>query len=376
MGFKLEHIKEQKTRKESRSLEDLLKTEIKLFGSSFSSKRKENFYLELSVLLKAGVNLKNALGIQIDSEKKDALKNLLTSIQEAIVSGNSLSEALKQHKVFSEYEYYSLKIGEETGTLARVTASLADFFARKNEQRRTLVSALTYPIIILSTAVLVVVFMLRYVVPMFEDIFRQNKVELPAVTKIIMKSSQVLESYGLVCLLVLLATIITIRYLLHKQWFKSRFEYLLLKIPYVGMFIKKVQMAQFTQAVALLSSAKVPILNSIQLVKKMISFQPIRDGLETVEKNILIGKPLSESLAESPYFDAEMIALVKVSEETNQTEYIFERLNAQYDTEVKQQSKLLSTVLEPLIIVIVGIFVGIILIAMYLPMFRLGSVLG
>tara|TARA_R100000322_G_scaffold158736_1_gene119323 strand:- start:453 stop:860 length:408 start_codon:yes stop_codon:yes gene_type:complete len=135
-------------------------------------------------------------------------------------------------------------------------------------------------------------------------------------------------------------------------------------------------MAQFTQAVALLSAAKVPILNSIQLVKNMLSFKPIQDGLDIVEKNIIKGKSLSESLAQSAYFDSKMIALVKVSEETNQTEYIFERLNLQYNTEVQQQSKLVSTVLEPLIIVFVGLFVGIILIAMYLPMFRLGSVLG
>ena len=135
-------------------------------------------------------------------------------------------------------------------------------------------------------------------------------------------------------------------------------------------------MAQFTQAVALLSAAKVPILNSIQLVKNMLSFKPIQDGLDIVEKNIIKGKSLSESLAQSAYFDSKMIALVKVSEETNQTEYIFEKLNLQYNTEVQQQSKLVSTVLEPLIIVFVGLFVGIILIAMYLPMFRLGSVLG
>jgi type IV pilus assembly protein PilC len=108
----------------------------------------------------------------------------------------------------------------------------------------------------------------------------------------------------------------------------------------------------------------------------MLSFKPIQDGLDIVEKNIIKGKSLSESLAQSAYFDSKMIALVKVSEETNQTEYIFERLNLQYNTEVQQQSKLVSTVLEPLIIVFVGLFVGIILIAMYLPMFRLGSVLG
>ena len=376
MGLKLQHIRDTKKRKQKQSLDNILKTEIKLFGPAFKNKQKESFYIELSVLLKAGVNLKNALTIQIESENKAAIKSILENLQDAIINGSSLSKAIKAHRSFTEYEYYSLKIGEETGTLVKVAESLGQFFERKNEQRRTLITALTYPIIILCTSVLVVIFMLRYVVPMFEDIFKQNNVELPAVTKVIMNTSKIIENYSLTILFISIGMILILKYLMSKLWFKSYIQHLLLRIPFIGVFINKVQMAQFTQAVALLSAAKVPILNSIQLVKNMLSFKPIQDGLDIVEKNIIKGKSLSESLAQSAYFDSKMIALVKVSEETNQTEYIFERLNLQYNTEVKQQSKLVSTVLEPLIIVFVGLFVGIILIAMYLPMFRLGSVLG
>ncbi|MBW4970767.1 type II secretion system F family protein [Croceibacter atlanticus] len=376
MGLKLEHIRDTKKKKQKQSLENILKTEIKLFGPAFKNKQKESFYIELSVLLKAGVNLKNALAIQIESENKAAIKSILENLQDAIINGSSLSKAIKAHRSFTEYEYYSLKIGEETGTLVKVAESLGKFFERKNEQRRTLITALTYPIIILCTSVLVIVFMLRYVVPMFEDIFKQNNVELPAVTKVIMNASKIIENYSLTILFISIGMILILKYLMSKLWFKSYIQHLLLRIPFIGVFINKVQMAQFTQAVALLSAAKVPILNSIQLVKNMLSFKPIQDGLDIVEKNIIKGKSLSESLAQSAYFDSKMIALVKVSEETNQTEYIFERLNLQYNTEVQQQSKLVSTVLEPLIIVFVGLFVGIILIAMYLPMFRLGSVLG
>lgn len=376
MGLKLEHIRDTKKKKQKQSLENILKTEIKLFGPAFKNKQKESFYIELSVLLNAGVNLKNALAIQIESENKAAIKSILENLQDAIINGSSLSKAIKAHRSFTEYEYYSLKIGEETGTLVKVAESLGQFFERKNEQRRTLITALTYPIIILCTSVLVIIFMLRYVVPMFEDIFKQNNVELPAVTKVIMNASKIIENYSLTILFISIGMILILKYLMSKLWFKSYIQHLLLRIPFIGIFINKVQMAQFTQAVALLSAAKVPILNSIQLVKNMLSFKPIQDGLDIVEKNIIKGKSLSESLAQSAYFDSKMIALVKVSEETNQTEYIFEKLNLQYNTEVQQQSKLVSTVLEPLIIVFVGLFVGIILIAMYLPMFRLGSVLG
>jgi type IV pilus assembly protein PilC len=135
-------------------------------------------------------------------------------------------------------------------------------------------------------------------------------------------------------------------------------------------------LAQFTQAVALLTASKVPMLNSIQLVGKMIDFYPLQSALKSVEENLLKGESLSKSLEEHPFFEPKMVALVKVAEETNQNEYIFQRLNDQYNTQIHQQSKLFSTVLEPFIIIVIGALVGVILIAMYLPMFKLSSVIG
>lgn len=125
-----------------------------------------------------------------------------------------------------------------------------------------------------------------------------------------------------------------------------------------------------------IASSKVPMLNSIQLVNKMIDFHPLNEALSSIEKEVLSGNSLHGSMADNKIFDNKMISLVRVAEETNQTEYIFERLNQQYATAVQQKSKMLSTQMEPLIIIIVGIFVGIILISMYLPMFRLSTVIG
>lgn len=151
---------------------------------------------------------------------------------------------------------------------------------------------------------------------------------------------------------------------------------MVLRIPYLGNFVKTVYLSQFTQAVSLLTGSKVPVVNSIQLVKQMIDFYPLQTALEAVEQEILKGSSLSQSLRQHKLFDAKMIALVKVAEETNQTEFIFDRLNKQYNAQVQQQSKMLSTIMEPMIILFVGVLVGVILVAMYLPMFRLSSVIG
>ncbi|WP_412560656.1 type II secretion system F family protein [Winogradskyella sp. MIT101101] len=377
MGFQLDNIqtvKKDQSKKASRT--SFLQKEINLFSNSFSNKIKEDFYTELSVLLKAGITLKDGLELIEGALKKKPQKDKLNHISKAIVSGSSLSEAISHHKEFSEYEYYSLKIGEETGTLIEVTQQLGEFYARKNEQRRNLVSALTYPTIILATAVLVVVFMLNYVVPMFQDIFEQQKVELPAITKFIINCSEFLKSYGWLILLVLLILVGSRVFFNKKRWYKKIKDKIISKLPFIGDFVKTVYLSQFTQAVSLLTASKVPVVNSIQLVKQMINFYPLQNALASVEQEILKGKSLSDSLKQHKLFDDKMVALVKVAEETNQNEFIFQRLNAQYNTQVQQKSKLLSTLLEPVIIMIVGLLVGLILIAMYLPMFKLSSILG
>ncbi|MFD0862233.1 type II secretion system F family protein [Sungkyunkwania multivorans] len=378
MGFQLDNIKttQKRTAKSEDRINDLLKKEITLFGKSFSDRKKEDLYTELSVLLKAGVNLKEGLGLIMESQKKQQQKVLFANILEDIVAGQPFSESVKTKKEFTDYEHFSLKIGEETGTLVQVTKELGSFFARKNEQRRNLISALTYPIIIFSTALLVVAFMLRYVVPMFQDIFKQNNVDLPPITRFIVSLSETTSSYGWILLVGIIALLLLRQLFTKKVWYQRAVDNLIYKTPIIGKFAKTVYLAQFTQAVSLLTSSKVPVVNSIQLVQKMINFYPLRSALEKVERQILKGKKLSESLANDPVFDNKMVTLVRVAEETNQTEFIFQRLNEQYNTEVQQRSKMLSTIMEPMIILFVGIVVGVILIAMYLPMFQLSNVLG
>ncbi|ULC57935.1 type II secretion system F family protein [Flaviramulus sp. BrNp1-15] len=377
MAFQLDNIS-QKVSVEKESTDNLafLKKEITWFNNTFSNKVKEDFYTELGVLLKAGVSLKDGLELIENSQKKNQNKELLKTISKDIVSGQSLSEALKVHNQFTSYEFHSIKIGEETGTLAKVSEQLGSFYAKKNEQRRNLISALTYPVIILTTAVLVVVFMLHYVVPMFQDIFKQQGIELPAITKFIIKVSEFLSRYGLIIFMLCIILIGSQSFFNKKQRFKQFKDSMILKLPFIGKFVKLVYLSQFTQAVSLLTASKVPVVNSIQLVKQMINFYPLQNALETVEQHILKGESLSKSLSKHKLFDEKMIALVKVAEETNQTEYIFDRLNMQYNTQVEQKSKMLSTIMEPFIILIVGILVGVILIAMYLPMFKLSSVMG
>lgn len=377
MAFKLENLQKVPENKGFGSdLDSLLKKEISFFGKTYSSKWKFDFYNELSVLLKAGITLKDTLDLIKENQRKENHKALVNDIINRITNGLSLSEALKEVKEFSEYEYYSVKIGEETGTLAKVCKSLAVFFERKNEQKRIIIGALTYPAIVLSTAVLVIVFMLSYVVPMFQDIFDQNKIELPFLTKVIICFSDIIQDYGFLLVIILVLVFGGSKFLLKNQKAKEIVHDFILKIPIVGKFVSKIYLAQFTQAISLLTTAKVPMLNSIQLTRNMVEFMPLKKSLQNVEEGILKGKLLSQSLSGNKIFDDRIISLVKVAEETNQTEFVFNQLNEQYNVEVVQQSKLVATFIEPFIIVIVGLIVGVLLVALYLPMFKLSTVIG
>lgn len=377
MAFKLDNIATQTPKREMGSeIEKLLKTEITLFGSRFSSKKKYEFYNELGVLLQAGITIRDALQLIKENQKKVKDKLIFETILNTVVNGKPLSGAIQETNYFTEYEYYSIKIGEETGTLAKVCSRLGVFFERKTEQKRIIISALTYPSIVLSTAVLVVIFMLSYVVPMFQDIFRQNKIELPFLTRVIIAFSDAIKHYGWLFFVLCIVIVVLIKVLNKNYRFKAFVHQLILKTPVFGTFITKIYLAQFTQAISLLTSSKVPILNSIQMVKNMIDFIPLQQSLQKVENSILKGNSLSQSLSGNAMFDDRIISLVKVAEETNQTEFVFNQLNEQYNNEVVRQSKIVATVIEPLIIIIVGIIVGVLLVALYLPMFKLSSVIG
>jgi len=375
MGLKVSEINRQKRDEGPSSLDNLLKKEIRFFGASFNSKKKEQFYTELGVLLTSGIRLKDALHLISTSQKKKEEASFYQKMSDQIIAGRDFSDVLHREKDVTLYEEHSVRIGEQSGSLASVCTSLAEFYTRKNEQRRNIVSALTYPIIVLGTALSAVVFMLQFVVPMFKDTFKQNNVELPYITTVVIRISEWIGSYGWIFLIVCVLFIVSQKYLNKHTWYRVKKDLFFLKIPVVGPFIKASNIARFTQAVSLLVSSKVSIPQSIKLAKEMVSFSPLERALSEVEQDILRGSNLSESLQKHSIFDLKMIALVRVAEETNKTEFVFKRLNEQYNQEVLRRSKTFSTVLEPVIILIVGVIVAVILVAMYLPMFELGNVL-
>jgi type IV pilus assembly protein PilC len=355
------------------SLLDFLNKDISFGSSQLNDRKKEAFYLELSTLLLSGIDLKTSLELILIEQDKNKEKQTFSSVKEKVLLGSPFSESLKQTKMFSDYEYYSIRIGEETGKLGEVLTDLAHFFKNKISQRRKIISAVTYPVIVLCTSMGAVFFMLKFVVPMFADVFTRFGGELPWITAMIIKASDFIDSTFWFGLLTLISIFVFLFLSKEKLWFRKWSSKILLKIPVVGDIISKIYLARFANTMRLLVSTNTPLLRSIALVKEMIGFYPLEESLESAERSILLGESLHQSLSPFTFYPPKLIQLIKVGEEVNRLDYFFAKIADQYTEEVEHKTGTISSLLEPLIIIFLGLVVGLILIAMYLPMFQMSN---
>ena len=356
------------------SLNSFFTADIHLFNP-FNDKIKESFYHEFQILIESGVDMQRALQIIIDDQKNLKVKSSLEQVLKDIINGLTLSKSLEKSTFFSPFEFQNIKIGEETSKLKLVLEHLTLFFKNKIKLRRQIISLITYPLFVIFITIGVLFFMLNSVVPMFEDVFKQFGQELPTLTqKIIWISNHF--NYFIVIFLVIITSISIMIISQKKQiWFRSYGSSFLLKIPIFGNLITKIYLTRFCQSMTLLLNTKTPLLNSLDLVEKMISYYPIEIAIKHIKKGIMNGENLYSNLDKHPIFPKKFISLIKIAEETNQLEKSFERISIQYQEEIEHNTKVIGTIIEPLIIVLIGLIVGVIMVSLYLPMFNLSNVI-
>jgi len=355
---------------------DFLNKDIKFFGQSFNDKKKERFYSELSLLFAAGVDIRSALELIEEEQTKEKDSLLFFKIKEAITSGSSLSKAIENTGSFTPYEFYSIQIGEESGRLIEVLQELSIFFSKKIQQKRQLTKALSYPSIVLFTSFGAIFFMMKFVVPMFADVFKRFKGELPYFTKLIIKVSDFFSNYSLYMIISILIIILFFYYQHKKEWFRKVSSQIMLRTPIMKNMISKIYLARFCQSMNLLISAKTPLVTAIDLVEKMVGFYPIEISLQKIREDIMKGHSLHSSLSKFPIYNKRLISLIKVAEEVNQLDTMFAKLAKQYSDEVDHQTTILGSLIEPIMIIFLGALIAIILIAMYLPLFQMSSAIG
>lgn len=353
-----------------------LSKEITLFGKGMSDRKKERFYTELHTLLTAGVDIRTAFELLVTEAERKEDKALYESILHGIVAGATLPDAVRATDKFTPYEYYSLRIGEEAGRMNNVLHDLSVYYSKKIKQKRKVTGALSYPAIVITVAVLAVVFMLRFVVPMFADMLSRFGSDLPALTKLVIRASGFLGRYGLWILAVLTGIIFFMYSRRRKERFRRLVSRIVLKLPFIGKITRKVYVERFAHAMHLLLLSKTNLIDALELVQKMVAFYPIEQSLTSIRAEVFAGASLYESMAKHAIYPKRMISLIRVAEEVNQLDTMFGKLSHQLSDEIDHETSMLGSVIEPLMILCLGVMVAVILVAMYLPMFKLGTAFG
>jgi len=355
------------------SFSELMSKDISFGSGRLSDKKKDSFFFELSTLLQSGIDLKNSLDLMTLDGLKDKHVTVIREIKEQVIAGKSMALAVQHSGKFSDYDFFSIQIGEETGNLAAVMKDLATYYRRKIAQHRKIVGALTYPLIVLSTSAGAVFFMLRFVVPMFSDVFKRFGGKLPWMTQLVIEFSHFVERFFVPGALLIAALVYLIYRNRKHSGFRKLSSDLILRIPVLGELVKKIYLARFCNTMRLLVSTKIPLLRAIAMSGQTIVFYPLEISLKKVEQGIMEGRALHECLKDFSIYPPKLVQLIKVGEEINKLDYFFESIASQYVDEIEHQTDTLSKVIEPLIIIFLGLVVGFILVSMYLPMFEMSN---
>jgi len=352
----------------------LMQGDVGLLQSKrLKDKQKARLFADLHLLLSSGLDINTSFEILVSQSTGTWEKQQLDGVKQEIISGASLADAMYKMKLAGSYEYHSLKIGEESGKIEGVLNEIKRYYERKIKQKRQVSSALTYPVLVLFTAVVAVGFMLNVIVPMFEEVFNRFQGNLPALTQKIIDMSDWMKQYGWILALLLFGVGISLRVLRKQPRFLKIWQLGLLRIPLFGKLIKDIESARFCHIMSLLTAAKSPLVQSLEMVSEMITFIPLKESITNIGEDISTGKSLHASVEETGFFDRKFTSLIKAGEEVNKLDYSFNQLNDQYNQEIDHKLSILASLMEPLLILLVGGIVAVILIAMYLPLFQIGS---
>ncbi|MDR2125803.1 MAG: type II secretion system F family protein [Prevotellaceae bacterium] len=349
----------------------------KLTEHPVKDSKKEILFSELNSLLSSGLDFSHSFELLISSENDRKIKIILQELYNRVISGYSLWQAVENCGKFSKLDSGVIRIGEQTGRLNDAFGFLSDYYHKKIHQRRLILSAIRYPLIIFATAVTVVIFMLSFIVPMFEQVYIRLGGELPSLTKWIISASKSFPNY--IAVFMLIAASVAIPLYIYKDTEKVRsiMSTVLLKIPVAGTIMKRNTQAHFCKLLYLLISSGVPLLHSLQMLADIITFYPYQRSFKSIANALQHGEMFTANLEKyDKLYDKKLTALLRVGEETNRLPQMLNRQAEELTKNLEYLLKKLGDILEPALIVFVGAMVAIILISMYLPMFKLGGIMG
>lgn len=353
------------------------KTEIKRSFLSLGGKVNDKdivvFTRQFSTMIDAGLPLVQGLDILAEQVENKSLARTLTLIKADVEAGSTYADALRKHqKVFSELYVNMVAAGEAGGILDTILNRLALYIEKAMKLKKKVKGAMIYPAVVSSIAVLVIAVIMIFVIPTFSKMFTTLGGTLPLPTRIVINMSNFLAGIGglliLGSIIGVIAAIVQIR---RTEKGKKAFDVILLKLPIFGIILKKVAVAKFTRTLGTLISSGVPILDGLEITAKTAGNKVIEHSVMDVRKAVSEGKTLEEPLSQAKVFPPMVTHMIAVGESTGALDAMLSKIADFYDDEVDNAVSNLTAMMEPLLMVFLGTAVGFIVISMYLPIFKL-----
>lgn len=334
------------------------------------------FFRQLSTLIQAGIPIVQCCNILSSAQHNLTLQSLINTLKTNLEAGKELSFSLRQFPAyFDAMSYHLIYLSEQTGKLDHILLQIANHKEKKERLKNQLQQALLYPAIITFVATLVTLIMLIFVVPRFADLFQTLQGSLPVFTKcIIQLSTFILEYYWLSVFPVVAIVFFKIQYQKSKA-LQEKCHAFMLKLPYIGNVLQKTILTRFSKNLATALSAGIPIMEALQLVSSTLESSLYEQIVKEMRICVATGQSLCHAMQKANIFPELMIQLTQVGETSGQLANMLEKIAATYEAELDNLVSRLSTLLEPLIITILGALIGCVLIALYLPIFKLGTVI-
>lgn len=336
-----------------------------------------HFTRHLATMIQSGIPIVQSLDVCINSSENKQVAEMITKLKTAIQSGHSLSEAMSLYpKQFNNFYRNLLKIGESSGKLDVMLVRVADYLEKMNMLKAKFKKALMYPSMIVIVSLVVTSILLIYVVPQFESMFQNLNAELPAFTQLVLNISRILQAYWFY----IFTAILILYYLLNKAYkelehFQTAIDRTSLKIPIIGSILNKICLARFARTLTTMLSSGIPLLNSLPAAEKLVGNKVYSHAIHNIMMDIENGLSLNRAMQKTDCFNHMIIQMTAIGENSGALDEMLLRIATLYEEEVDDTVANLSSIIEPLIIVLISVIVGGLIIAMYLPIFSLGAIL-
>jgi type IV pilus assembly protein PilC len=351
-----------------------LQKELKIPGFSDRVKLKDVavFSRQFATMINAGLSLLRALYILAEQTENKALADVANQVRIDVEKGASLSQALSKHpKVFNRLYISMVKAGEIGGVLDSVLLRLADTIEKQVELRRKVKSAMTYPAVVAVLVLVIVTAMLLFIIPMFEDLYAELGGKLPAPTQALINLSKFVRQFWWLIFGGEIAAVVLFRKWIASEGGRRQWDSLKLRAPVFGSLVRKTALARFSRTLSALVRSGVPILESLDIVAETAGNHVVAEAVRDTQQAVKRGEPLAHKLQDHAVFPPMVVQMMSVGEETGALDEMLDKIADFYDQEVEATVDALTSLIEPLLIVVMGVCVGGMVISLYLPMFNI-----